>query len=389
MKQGKNTHIERKLSELDFPFSETNWDAMEALLDQEDNKGTGGLSPSGIESIPNGIFKSLGIITVLLVATLGSVSQNEQIGYLPLEQEASSTATEYKNEVSITPPTEPESTLGANDHTLIKLDQSNQPLLIGFEKSKSAKVYPSIPPLSPKLTIPEPNLLFNQHRIIAAIDRPIEMLETTQVFPIQNPIQSSVKYPWEVQIGGGLALNLNEQLFNQSLLFRNLTLDFNKKKSNNWSLGINYKFSWYNNNSLFNDLVLADAQEINATANYSEQYNLGDWIYSRYGGSFSSTGGFDSNVDVRDNIYSHRIGLNAMYKFHTKWNLSAGLLYENIDVYKLQKFRQVGLQMGLNYALSPKWTITLETEQKAMLNSIAPTFKYHSNYALGLKFRIK
>ena len=68
MKQGKNTHIERKLSELDYPFSETNWDAMEALLDQEDNKGTAGLSPSGKESIPNGIFKSLGIITVLLVA---------------------------------------------------------------------------------------------------------------------------------------------------------------------------------------------------------------------------------------------------------------------------------------------------------------------------------
>ena len=59
MKQGKNTHIERKLSELDFPFSETNWDAMAALLDQEGNKGTGGLSPSGKAGIPNGIFKSL------------------------------------------------------------------------------------------------------------------------------------------------------------------------------------------------------------------------------------------------------------------------------------------------------------------------------------------
>lgn len=389
MKQGKNTHIERKLSELDYPFSETNWDAMEALLDQEDNKGTAGLSPSGKESIPNGIFKSLGIITVLLVATLGSVSQNEQMGYLPLEQEAPSTATEDTSEVSITPPTEPKSTIGANDHTSTELNQSNQSLFTGLEKSKSAKVYTNIPPLPPKLKIPEPNLLFNQHRIMATIDRPIEMLETTQVFPIQNPIQASVKYPWEVQIGGGLALNLNEQLFNQSLLFRNLTLDINKKKSDNWSLGINYKFSWYNNNSLFNDLALADAQEINVTANYSEQYNLGDWIYARYGGSFSSTGPFDSNVDLRDNILSHRIGLNAIYKYHPKWNLSAGLLYENIDIYKLQKFHQAGLQMGLNYALSPKWTITLETEQKAMLNSIAPTFKYHSNYALGLKFRIK
>lgn len=389
MKQGKNTHIERKLSELDFPFSETNWDAMEALLDQEDNKGTAGLSPSGKESIPNGIFKSLGIITVLLVATLGSVSQNEQMGYLQLEQEAPSTPIEHTSEASTTPPTEPKSTFGANDHTSTELNQTNQPLLIGFEKSKSVKVYTSTPPLSPKLTIPEPNLLYNQHRIITAIDRPIEMLETTQVFPIQNPIQASVKYPWEVQIGGGLALNLNEQLFNQGLLFRNMTLDFNKNKSDNWSLGINYKFSWYNNNSLFNDFALADAQEINVTANYSEQYNLGDWIYARYGGSFSSTGGFDSNVDVRDNIFSHRIGLNAMYKYHPKWNVSAGLLYENIDVYKLQKFHQAGLQMGLNYALSPKWTITLETEQKAMLNSIAPAFKYHSNYALGLKFRIK
>lgn len=389
MKQGKNTHIERKLSELDFPFSETNWDAMEALLDQEGNKVTGGLPQAGSEGLPNGIFKSIGLIAVLVVATLGSVSQNEQMGYLTLEQEAPLTAKENTTELSLTSPTEPKAALRANDNTSTELNQSNYPPLTGLEKSKSAKVYTSIPPLSPKLTIPEPNILFNQHRIIVTIDRPIEMLETTQVYPIQNPTQASVEHPWEVQIGGGLALNLNEQLFSQSLLFRNLTLDFNKKRSDNWSLGINYKFSWYNNNSLFNDLVLADAQEINATANYSEQYNLGDWIYTRYGGSFSSTGGFDSNVDVRDNIFSHRIGLNTIYKYHPKWNLSAGLIYENINVYNLQKFHQAGLQMGLNYALSPKWTITLETEQKAMLNSIAPAFKHHSNYGLGLKFRIK
>ncbi len=389
MKQGKNTHIERKLSELDFPFSETNWDAMEALLDQEGNKVTGGLPQAGSEGLPNGIFKSIGLIAVLVVATLGSVSQNEQMGYLTLEQEAPLTAKENTTEVLPTPPTEPKSTLGAKNNTSIGLTQSNNQLLTEFKESKSAKVSSNIPSLPPKTTGPAPNLLFNQHRTIAAIDSPIGMLETKEIYPIQNPTQTSVKHPWEVQIGGGLVLNLNEQLFNQSLIFRNLTLDFNKKRSDNWSFGFNYKFSWFNNNPLFSDLALIDAEEINATANYSEQYNLGDWIYTRYGGSFSSTGGFDSNVDVRDNIFSHRIGLNTIYKYHPKWNLSAGLIYENINVYNLQKFHQAGLQMGLNYALSPKWTITLETEQKAMLNSIAPAFKHHSNYGLGLKFRIK
>lgn len=389
MKQGKNTHIERKLSELDFPFSETNWDAMAALLDQEGNKGTGGLSPLGNTGIPNGIFKSLGIIAVLLVATLGSVSQNKEMGYLPLQHESTFTPTENTTEVLPTPPTEPKSTLGAKNNTSIGLTQSNNQLLTEFKESKSAKVSSNIPSLPPKTTGPAPNLLFNQHRTIAAIDSPIGMLETKEIYPIQNPTQTSVKHPWEVQIGGGLVLNLNEQLFNQSLIFRNLTLDFNKKRSDNWSFGFNYKFSWFNNNPLFSDLALIDAEEINATANYTEQYNLGDWIYTIYGGSFSSTGQFDSNIDVRDNIFSHRIGLKANYMYHPKWNFTASLIYENINVYNFQKFHQTGLQIGLNYTLSPKWTITLETEQKVMLNSIAPNYKHHSNYGLGLKFRIK
>ena len=77
MEGGNKSKIERKLESIEFDFSEKNWEAMEALLDEQDEKVTGMLAPKDSTST-NGFFKIFGIITVLAIASLGSSTPSDQ-----------------------------------------------------------------------------------------------------------------------------------------------------------------------------------------------------------------------------------------------------------------------------------------------------------------------
>ena len=45
MEGGNKSHIERKLDSIEYDFSGKNWEAMEALLDEQDGKVTGTPAP--------------------------------------------------------------------------------------------------------------------------------------------------------------------------------------------------------------------------------------------------------------------------------------------------------------------------------------------------------
>ena len=78
MEGGNKSKIERKLESIEFDFSEKNWEAMEALLDEQDEKVTGMIAPKDSKGT-NGFFKIFGIVTVLAIASLGSSSPTDQL----------------------------------------------------------------------------------------------------------------------------------------------------------------------------------------------------------------------------------------------------------------------------------------------------------------------
>lgn len=372
MKKGGKSNIEKKLEGIHYPFSEDSWDKMEMLLNEEDNKLIGGLPAPQDGNTVQGIFRSIGIIAVLAVATLGATSSTEII-----------TSSFTKESV---PPTEKQINttkqgISAVDTKteIIIADESIYTNLVGRSKIDHAVVP----------TIPYRKHFIMQNRSIL-LKRPIQLnplpsgtsaLITTPNLAQITSNQSSTNWHYDLQFG-------YERLPQSLLLFSDFKnrfhtgLNMRKDLNKNIAINFNYTFSIYNNRIDNGFSLLAQEDESEISINIDTTFNN---INTPFDNDIlrSSYSNYSNQIAL-----SNSIGLSTIFKVK-KWNFETGLFYEHIIPQQGIRGNNWGINTSINRQISDRVKLNLTGRYGSSRPSIDSELFNNYSLGLGLKYKLK
>lgn len=370
MKKGGKSNIEKKLESIHYSFSEDSWNKMEILLNEEDNKLTGGIPAPQEGNTVQGIFRSIGIIAVLIVATLGATSSTEINN------------STFTKEFEIT--TEKQINTTKQE---IKAIDLNSEIKIANEPFYSSLVSKNKVDLSVIPAIPYRKHFIIQNKSIA-VKRPIHISPlpsgTSALITIPNLTkaidnQSSTIWHYDIQIG-------YERMPQSFLLFNDFNnrllagLNMRKDFSNNIAINFNYTFSIYNKQlNNFSSLAQGYDQEVSISIDTTSNTNVSNEddilidIYSNF-----------SN----QNVFSNSVGLSTIFKVK-KWNFETGLFYEQIIPQRGISGNNWGINTSINRQVSNRISLNLTGRYASSGPSIDSKLFNNYSLGLGLKYKLK
>ena len=371
MKKGGNSNIERKLADLNYPFSEDSWNKMEMLLNEEEDKATGGLAPSQNGISGQGIFRSLGIIAVLVVATLGT-SNTIKLDSLSLNTKPDfGIEKQISNRITDTT-LESNKTKFSND-----IYQFSSPLITKKDNRKIS-VSPQIP--SRKHFIQQKQTIrLVRPSLINSIANKIPELTIEPIIPTLEIKNTEAKL-WHLDLQAGY-----ERLPNSLLLFTNFNnrlytgINVSKVLNKKISLNFNYTLSAYSSGSNYDLLALEDSSTEIAvnedTSSYISTYSEAD-LRNSY-----------SNF-TRNFIFSNNLGVSAIVKVK-KWNFESGLFYEQIIPQQGVKGNNWGIYTAINRELSKRISLNITGRYGSSTPALDPKLFNNYSFGLGLKYKLK
>ncbi len=372
MKKGGKSNIEKKLEGIHYPFSEDSWDKMEMLLNEEDNKLTGGLPAPQEGNTVQGIFRSIGLVAVLVVATLGATSSTE------INSSSFTKESETPTEKQIN--TTKQGILEVDTKTEIII--ADEPIYTSLVSRR--KIDQAVVP-----TIPYRKHFIMQNRSIL-LKRPIQLnpLPSGTSALITKPNlaqitrkQSSTNWHFDLQFG-------YERLPQSLLLFSDFKnrfhtgLNMRKDLNKNIAINFNYTFSIYNNriDNEFSLLAQEDESEISinidTTSNNINTPFDNDILRSSY-----------SNFSKRS-AFSNSVGVSTIFKVK-KWNFETGLFYEHIIPQQGIRGNNWGINTSINRQISDRINLNLTGRYGSSTPSIDSKIFNNYSLGLGLKYKLK
>ncbi|MDG1298209.1 MAG: hypothetical protein P8P48_13775 [Saprospiraceae bacterium] len=371
MKKGGNSNIERKLADLNYPFSEDSWNKMEMLLNEDEDKATGGLAPSRNGISGQGIFRSLGIIAVLVVATLGtsntikldSLSLNTKPGF-GIEKQISNRITNTTLE---------------NNKTKFSNDiyELSNPLITKKDYRKIS-VSPQIPNRKHFIQQKQTTRLVRPS-LINTIANKIPELTIEPMIPALEIKNTGTKL-WHLDLQAGY-----ERLPNSLLLFTNFNnrlysgINVCKVLNKKISLNFNYTLSAYNSRSNNKLLALEDSSNIISINEDTSSYI-----------SISSEADLRNSYSnfTRNFIFSNNLGVSAIVKVK-KWNFESGLFYEQIIPQQGVRGNNWGIYTAINRELSKRISLNITGRYGSSTPALDPKLFNNYSFGLGLKYKLK
>lgn len=373
MKKGGKSNIEKKLEGIHYPFSEDSWDKMEMLLNNEEDKLTGGLPAPQDGNTVQGIFRSIGILAVLTIATLGASSPS--ISNAVLNKDRTITNTE---KLVITD----EPKVSIDDKKLLQettIERTNKTISqeVVTNNKKQLAVVPQIPHRK-QLLVQNEGILLKRSIQISPLDNEIPTL-------VMEPnLGELVKHKpasiWHIDLQFGYERVPQSFLFFNDFKNRFHTgLNINKALNKNIALNFNYNFSMYYK-ELSNDLLLSMEDDSNELSSSD---------------STSTANAYDNNL-LRSNfrnfsnqrVFSNSVGLSTILKVK-KWSFETGIFYE-------QFIPQQGINgnnWGINTSINRRIFNRIDLNLTGRLASSKPSIetKLFNNYSLGigLKYKLK
>jgi hypothetical protein len=369
MKKGGNSNIERKLADLHYPFSEDSWDKMEMLLNEEEDKLTGGLPAPQDTNTIHGIFRSIGVIVVFVVATVGATYPTKLTNSL-LKNTPNiviDTQTEEREQI---PPADNKSIKVENN--IIKLHTAAV-----SRKKESRTVTPNIP-IRKHLLMQEPTI---------RLKRPVQISKLTIKKPNINKEPklaelSKIKVPttWHYDLQFGYerlpkSFFLLNNFNNRYYAGINMSKDLNKKLAINF----NYTFSIYNK-GFRNDINLIGLSEeevnINIDTNTVQVYSNNIAIESSF-----------RNL-TQTSVFSNSVGLSTIFQVK-KWNFESGIFFEHLLPQHGLRGNNWGVHTGVSRDISKRIGLTITGRYGSARPALDP--KSFNNYSLGfgLKYKLK
>lgn len=371
MKKGGNSNIERKLAELHYPFSEDSWNKMEMLLNEEEDKATGGLAPSQNGILGQGIFRFLGITAVLIVATLGT-SNTTKIDSLNLNTKPDfGIEKQISNRIT--------DTAIENNKTKFS-NEGYQPsnLLITKKDKHKVSVSPQIPNRKHFIQQKRTARLVRPS-LINTIAHKIPDFTIEPLIPALE-IKNTEAKQWHLDLQAGY-----ERLPNSILLLTNFNsriysgINAHKVLNKRISLNFNYTLSVYSNR--FNHNQTAFENNI-GTINETEDINslTSNTIEADLRNSYVN---FSRNL-----IFSNTLGVSTIIKVK-KWNFESGLFYEQIIPQQGVKGNNWGIYTGINRDLSKRISLSITGRYGSASPSLDPKLFNNTSFGIGLKYKLK
>ena len=377
MEGGNKSKIERKLESIEFDFSEKNWEAMEALLDEQDEKVTGMIAPKDSKGT-NGFFKIFGIVTVLAIASLGSSSPADQLSTDKLDI---ATAPEKDQADYDVPP------------TLFDIDEEPKELTnkgISIEQRPTRKSPISISKL-------ESNLLFISYRnelplfknplqIIAQLPQ-IELNKLEEEPKLIELEQQAAKPKYHGFLTTHLLYN-NSQLLPDYNLTGGLGFEILSKFGDRSSLTLGYHTSLYrktkpNLEFSYTQSTVPEDETVDINQDSSG-------VFTASGDSNWQSSVFRQNLYEREvisstpnKIFGHNFYINYFYQINNRWSVGTGAHLELVKITDFGNFSNSGVSLNTQMNMGKRFYLQLNNKIGIDRNSITPERNF--NYNIGLK----
>jgi hypothetical protein len=376
MKKGGNSNIEKKLEDIHYSFSEDSWDKMEMLLNEEEDKLTGGTpAPQDGHSV-YGIFRSVGIILVLLIATLGASTPVKTELFnsktLPVTQAESQVKTSLKEII-----TEESNIIFEND-----IIESVIPITLESNQRNSS-VITKIPNRKTYINNLKPIRLIKPEKISPLSSKSPQLYQEPQLAEANTKITSNI-WHYNLQFGGDLLGNS----FNQIGTLQNryyAGLNMHKDLNPHLAINLNYSFSIYSSaRFLSSDLSshLNENGNVGVSSDSSSTSNPLEESLS-YGNSRSFFGSSNRNI-----VLSNSLGLSTIFKVK-KWNIESGIFHERFITKQGTNYSNWGLNAKVGRQISNRIDIDLAWRYNLNQTPLLSNFSNNYSIGIGLKYKLR